>query len=132
MKTLNIECQLPVTRRKPVRPDATSTSTETPSPSGRVLKVARWLALALHYDRLIRESVIADAAALARQTQLTRARISQILNLVFLAPDIQEALLHWPRITTGRDPITLSDLQKLALTLDWTEQRKLWNRLIAV
>jgi hypothetical protein len=130
MKTLNIECQLPVSTRKPSHRAETPTPNEQKRPVGRVLKVARWLALALHYDRLIQVGVIEDAATLARQTQLTRARISQILNLVFLAPDIQEAVLNWPRITTGRDPITLSDLQKLALTLDWTEQRKLWKRLI--
>ena len=127
MKTLNIECQLPVTRRQPVRAEATVPASA--SSAGRVLKATRWLALALHYERLIELGVIADAATLARQTQLTRARISQILNLVFLAPDIQAALLSWPRVVAGRDPITLKDLQAIALTLDWDEQRKQWQRL---
>ena len=52
-----------------------------------------------------------------------------MLNLAFLAPDIQEFILNLPSVTAGRDPVTLGDLQRIALTLDWAKQRKLFDRL---
>src|SRR2546427_596329 len=56
-------------------------------PPGRTPRIARLLALALHCDALIREGHIADYAALAALGQVTRPRITQIMNLLYLAPD---------------------------------------------
>ena len=61
----------------------------------------------------------------ARRGQVTRARLSQIMNLPLLAPDIQEAILFLPRTTSGRDPIQLRHLQPITLTACWQEQRRL-------
>ena len=60
---------------------------------------------------------------------VTRARVSQIVNLVNLAPDIQEALLFLPRTVSGRDPVIVRDLQPIAAIPDWRKQRVLWQRL---
>ena len=61
---------------------------------------------------------------------VTSARITQIMNLLQLAPDLQEALLFLPRTERGRDPHILTDLQPIAALLDWRKQRLLWQRLI--
>jgi hypothetical protein len=61
---------------------------------------------------------------------VTRARVSQIVNLLSLAPDIQEALLFLPPTQRGRDPIILADLQPIAATFDWRKQRRLWRQLL--
>ena len=61
---------------------------------------------------------------------MTRARISQILSLLCLAPDLQEALLFLPPTQRGRDPIILADLMPLAATIDWRKQRRLWRQLL--
>ncbi len=45
---------------------------------------------------LIREGVVTDYAELARLGHVTRARVTQIMNLLHLAPDIQETLLFLP------------------------------------
>ncbi len=68
-------------------------------------------------------------AELARLGRVSRPRISQILNLLNLAPDIQEALLLLPRIERGRDAIILRALQPVASTPDWHQQRRLWAAL---
>jgi hypothetical protein len=60
---------------------------------------------------------------------VSRARVTQIVNLLVLAPDIQEALLFLPRTEKGRDPIHLGQLQPLAAVLDWRQQRHLWQEL---
>jgi hypothetical protein len=96
---------------------------------GRVPRVSRLMALAIRFDGLIREGVVSDYGELAQLGHVTRARISQIMNLVHLAPDIQEALLFLPKVERGRDPLVLRDLQTLASIADWKKQRKMWGAL---
>lgn len=59
----------------------------------------------------------------------TRARLTQIMNLCLLAPDIQETILNLPLITAGRDPIPEHTLRPITLEPDWKKQRKAWNKL---
>jgi hypothetical protein len=99
-------------------------------PPGRVPRVSRLMALALRFDELVRTGQVASYSALASLGQVTRARISQIMNLLCLAPDIQEALLFLPRTQRGRDPIILADLMPLAAAFDWRKQRRLWRQLL--
>jgi hypothetical protein len=51
-------------------------------------------ALAIRFERQVRTGMLASYAELAGLGHVTRARVSQIMNLVNLAPDIQEALLN--------------------------------------
>jgi len=99
-------------------------------PIGRVPRVARLLALALRCQSLLQAGVIANYAALAHLGHVSRARVTQILNLLLLAPDIQEALLFLPRTERGRDAIHLRQLQPVAAVLDWRQQRALWQALL--
>lgn len=101
----------------------------TPPPAGRVPRVARLMALAIRFDDLIRSGAVADYAELARLAHVTRARITQIMNLLMLPPDIQEAILFLPRVESGRDPIHIRQLQPIALVPDWRKQRKMWSTL---
>ncbi len=98
--------------------------------AGRLPRVSRWMALALHFEELLGEGTIADQRALADLGHVSPARVSQILNLVHLAPDIQEQLLFLPTIQGGRDPILLHQLQPLAAMPDWDRQRRKWLRLV--
>jgi hypothetical protein len=100
-----------------------------PPATERVSRLARLLALAWRCDRLVRSGEIADYATLARLGQVTRARISQIMNLLHLAPDIQEEILFLSRPLCGRDPLQLRQLQPLTQVLDWSKQRRLWREL---
>ena len=111
---------------KELRPDPDSASL----PLGRVPRVARLMALALRLDELVRTGQVASYSDLAALGHVTRARICQILNLIHLAPDIQEALLFLPRTQRGRDAIILADLQPIAAAFDWRKQRRLWRKLL--
>jgi len=97
--------------------------------SGRLPRVSKLMALAIRFDRLIAEGAVTDQAELARLGHVTRARVTQIMNLLHLAPDIQEALLSLPRVHEGRDPITERHLRSIAAEIDWTRQRARWNAL---
>ena len=94
---------------------------------GSVPRVSRLMALAIRFDRLVREGVVQDYADLARLGHVTRARVTQIMNLLHLAPDIQEAILFLPRTVKGRDPITERHLRPIAGEPDWKIQRNLWR-----
>ena len=96
---------------------------------GRVPRVARLMALALRLDERLRRGDIASYAEVAELGHVTRARVSQIMNLLNLAPDIQEAVLFLPRTQRGRDPIIVRDLQPIASIADWRKQRVLWQQL---
>jgi len=85
---------------------------------------------ALRLEAQLRRGVLKDCAEVARLGHVTRARVSQILTLVHLAPDIQEAILSLPRTQRGRDPVILSDLMPIAMELDWKRQRRAWRRLV--
>ena len=97
---------------------------------GNVPRVARLMALAIHFDGLLRRGEAPDYAALARRGQVTRARMSQIMDLLHLAPDIQEALLSLPRTQNGRDAVTEHNLRPIAAEMDWQRQRQAWGQLL--
>ena len=100
-----------------------------PVPAGRIPRVSRLMALAIRFDQLIRDGAVADQADLARLGHVTRARLTQIMNLLSLAPDIQEAILFIPATERGRESITERDLRPIAATADWQKQRKVWSKL---
>ena len=75
---------------------------------------------------------MADYADLARLGHVTRARVTQIMNLLQLAPEIQEALLFLPRTERGRDPIRERQIRSITVILDWRRQRDRWAPLAAI
>ena len=64
---------------------------------------------------------------IARLGHVTPARLSQIMNLLTLSPDIQEAILFLPRVDKGRDRVTECDLRRVVRSLDWGVQRAEWK-----
>jgi hypothetical protein len=128
---LTVEYRVHVRRRQKGRVELADGPPPRPLPEGRVPRVSRLLALAHRFDALIREGEVADQADLARRGGVTRARLTQVMNLLLLAPDIQEEVLHLPRVAKGRDPVQLRHLQPVALTASWPAQRRLWKALVA-
>ena len=98
-------------------------------PAGRFPRIARLLALAHRCRDLVRDGVIINQSELAQYGQISTTRMSQIMWLDNLAPDIQEAILELPRTVRGRDVILERDARPIAKTLDWKEQRKMWIAL---
>lgn len=115
------------TRRVRRRRDPPALSDAPSSTTDRVPRVARMLALAHHWQALIRDGVVKDQAALAALVGVSRARVSQVMALLYLAPDIQEELLDLPATTVGRDPVQHRTLTRLAAEPFWHTQRRLWR-----
>lgn len=81
------------------------------------------MALAIRFEQLILDGVVKDQADLARLALVSRARVTQIMDLLMLAPDIQEALLFLPPVFKGREPITERDIRSLLSQPSWEQQR---------
>jgi hypothetical protein len=64
------------------------------------------MALAIHFDGLIRDGVVKNYAELASLGGVSRARITQIMNLLNLPPWKQEELLFLEGKDAGRDVVT--------------------------
>jgi hypothetical protein len=54
-------------------------------------------------------------------------QFTQIANLLLLAPNIQEAILNYPPVPKGPDPITEHHLREIVASLNWVEQRISWQ-----
>ena len=113
--------------RKKLREGERRAAARMPS---RVPRVAKLMALAIRFEGLIKGGLVADYAELARLGHVTRARITQIGNLLNLAPDIQEAILFLPAVERGKDPITERDLRPIVAIADWKKQRRMWRELV--
>lgn len=102
---------------------------EPPLEPGNTPRLARLMALAIHFEGLLERGEVKDMAELARLGHVTRARITQIMNLRLLAPDIQEALLDLPPTLKGRDRLQYRHVQPLTVIPGWRRQRALWEAL---
>jgi hypothetical protein len=77
-------------------------------------------------DGLVRDGVVKDYAEIARLTGLTRARVTQVVNLTLLAPEIQERILNPTNVTEGSDPVTEHTLREVAAQVEWRRQEASW------
>jgi hypothetical protein len=103
-----------------------------PVPAGRVPRISRLMALAIHFDRLVREGEVADLSELARLAHVTQPRMTQIMNLNHLAPDLQEQLLFLPLVTRGRPGLSERLLRPVVRTSHWSQQRQLWGSIASL
>jgi len=98
-------------------------------PVGRVPRVSKLMALAIRFDQLLADGTVASQSELARLAHVTQPRMTQIMNLLNLAPDIQEELLLLPVVERGSDPVTERDVRPIVAERDWGMQRLLWYEI---
>jgi hypothetical protein len=110
-------------RQLATKPAATETV-----PTGRVPRISKLMALAIHFDSLLEAGKVRSQSDLARLAHVTQPRMTQIMNLLHLAPDIQEELLFLLPVTEGRVEINEKRLRPIAAEPNWRRQRDLWKR----
>jgi hypothetical protein len=111
------------------RAPATGLDGQKPAGAGHLPRVTQVLALAIHFDDMIRQGEAKNFADVARLAGLCRERISQLMRLTYLAPDIQVELLYLPPTSTGRYPVSETSIRRIASLLSWVDQRDQWERL---
>lgn len=104
--------------------EGTPETAEPKKIKGRIPRISRYMALAIHFEDLIRRGIVADYAELARLGHVTRARVTQIMNLRLLAPEIQEYLLNLDCISDNCPRLTLKCMLNYTRNLNWSVQRR--------
>lgn len=97
---------------------------------GRVPRITRLMALAIKLDGVLAAGRELSQTDLAELGHVTKARMTQILNLTLLSPEIQADILDLPLVTSGHDPISESDLRPLCAMVSWRQQRGAWARMV--
>src|SRR6056300_684985 len=82
-------------------------------------------------DQLIRDGVMKNQSELAHYARVTTARMTHIMWLTNLAPDIQEAILFLSRIESGPDSVKEIVVRRIARVMDWGVQRGRWREYLS-
>jgi hypothetical protein len=96
---------------------------------GRLPRITRLMALAVRGEELLRTGVVQNYAELARLGIVSRPRMTQVMNLLNLAPEIQEEVLFWPEVEAGPEPVSERALRRLPGVMSWDDQLEIWNQL---
>jgi hypothetical protein len=98
-------------------------------PAGRAIpRIARLMALAIRLDGLLRAEELRGYAEIAHLGRVTRARMTQIMKLLDLAPDIQDQLLFLPHLKGLNE----RNLRSIVRRIDWKEQRSMFQKTVSV
>ena len=119
---IQVEVTLPIRQRCPDTRAQPSPGARPETPA-RIPRISRLMALAIKFQDMVDRGEVRDYADLARLGYVTRARLTQIMNLLLLAPDIQEAFLDNSSAWRARSAITERDLRSVSRIVDWADQR---------
>ena len=111
------------------RRDAAKAKREKAAQSGRIPRIAKLVALASRMQSMIDSGEVESFQQLAELGKISQPRMTQIMSLLHLAPDIQEELLYLPEVMQGKAVIHEKLLRPLTRELDWRVQRRMWGRI---
>ena len=119
---IQVEVTLPVRqRRRKASQNGEPGSVSKPVSRPQIPRITRLIALAIKFQDMVDCGDVRDYADLARLGYVTRARVTQIMNLLMLAPDIQEQLL-FPVGATAM--LRERELRPMVMLTMWREQRQ--------
>ncbi len=92
-------------------------------------RVVELLRKAIEWRTLLESGKIASQAEIARQEGVTRARVSQVMGLLHLAPKIRENILSTPN-TVRQSSVTERMLRPLATITNYCDQVREFHKLL--
>jgi hypothetical protein len=114
---LQVEVAIPLRPRHSNSGPGPQIAPAAESPGPRIPRVTRLMALAIKFQDMVDRGEVRDYADLARLGYVTRARLTQIMNLLLLAPDLQERLLLSEALIKERR------LREIVAIVEWRHQR---------
>jgi hypothetical protein len=97
----------------------------------RIPRIARLMALAIKFQGMVDRREVRDYAEIARLGYVTRARLSQVMNLILLAPDIQEEVLGMQGHLNKNAELPERAVRSVAQVALWRQQKGLWAKMKA-
>ena len=101
------------------------------APTSKPAAIARSIALAHHLERGLTSGRFPDRNMLAPLLGVSKPRVTQLLLLPLLAPDLQERLLFLETTEQGGEPVSEAMIRPIAMAASWAQQRAMWDRDIA-
>ena len=111
------------------RRDAAKAARVKLAQSGRIPRIAKLVALANRMQSMIDSGEVESFQQLAELGRISQPRMTQIMSLLNLAPDILEDLLYLPEVIQGKATIHERLLRPLTTEIDWKVQRRMWGRI---
>lgn len=96
-------------------------------PQGRVPRISKLMALAIRYDRMLSDGVVQSQTELAELLHVSQPRMTQIMNLLHLAPEIQEELLMLSPAVIGTSELHERSMRSIVRELSWRSQVRLYR-----
>ena len=90
-------------------------------PPKQPVRLSRLMALAIRFEDLIKSGEVADYSELSVRYGVDRGRISRIMHLRLLAPDLQEKLLN---LGESEAHLNLKAVLPICKTAYWKAQRE--------
>mgnify|MGYP003111012061 CR=1 FL=1 len=100
---------------------------EAVEPKGRVPRISKLMALAIRYDRMLNDGVVQSQTELAELLHVSQPRMTQIMNLLHLSPEIQEEILMLNE--DGTSLCNERGIRRTTHELLWVAQTKLWLKI---
>ena len=100
---------------------------EKEQPEGRVPRISKLMALAIRYEQMLNDGVVQSQTELAELLHVSQPRMTQIMNLLHLAPEIQEEILFFSEVTAGAVRSTERDLREVVAHCNWNDQMQDWE-----
>ena len=97
--------------------------------SGRIPRIAKLVALASRMLSMIESGQVESFQQLAKLGRISQPRMTQIMSLLNLAPEIQEELLYLPEVIQGKALIHEKLLRPMTTEMNWRLQRRMWARI---
>ena len=125
---IQVETTLPVRpRRHESRKGGQPDSVSDAGSRSRIPRITRLMALAIKFQEMVERGEVRDYADLARLGYVTRARITQIMNMLNLAPRIQEDILATGEPSGRAEAATERQIRSVTKLVLWADQMRAWS-----
>ncbi len=101
-----------------------------PPEEPRTLRVVELLRKAIEWKAQLESGQIANQAEVAHREGITRARVTQVMSMLRLAPGIQDAILSMPN-NARRKPVTERWARRIAVIGDHSVQLREYYSFVA-
>ena len=122
---IQVEVTLPVRQRRGDGRDQPSSTSKTDG-TLRIPRITRLMALAIKFQEMVNGGDVRGYADIARLGYVTRARLTQVMNLLLLAPDIQDEILEWGA-AAEQPTIAERHVRSVVKFVLWERQRQAWR-----
>jgi hypothetical protein len=126
---IQFEVTLPVRqRRREAGQNGELGSLSKPISRPQIPRITRLMALAIKFQEMVDRGEVRDYADLARLGLVSRARITQIMNLLNLPPQLQDNMMLDPEQAAAIS-VSESQLRKITSLVLWRDQLDAWEQI---